>query len=75
MYGYPRQGPNRELKRAIEGCWKDRVDAGALRATARGLRRANWEQLAEAGVDEVPTDDFSRYDASAERDVDPQILR
>ncbi|MFC8564745.1 5-methyltetrahydropteroyltriglutamate--homocysteine S-methyltransferase [Streptomyces sp. NPDC057245] len=62
VYGYPRQGPNRELKRAIEGYWKGRVDAGALRATARGLRRANWEQLAEAGVDEVPTGDFSLYD-------------
>ncbi|CAL9372756.1 5-methyltetrahydropteroyltriglutamate--homocysteine S-methyltransferase [Streptomyces sp. enrichment culture] len=62
VYGYPRQGPNRELKRAIEGYWKGRVDADALRATARGLRRANWEQLAEAGVDEVPTGDFSLYD-------------
>ncbi|MBZ6083175.1 5-methyltetrahydropteroyltriglutamate--homocysteine S-methyltransferase [Streptomyces olivaceus] len=62
VYGYPRQGPNRELKRAIEGYWKGRVDAGALRATARELRRANWAQLAEAGIDEVPTGDFSLYD-------------
>ncbi|MEU4052693.1 5-methyltetrahydropteroyltriglutamate--homocysteine S-methyltransferase [Streptomyces olivaceus] len=62
VYGYPRQGPNRELKRAIEGYWKGRVDAGALRATARELRRTNWAQLAEAGIDEVPTGDFSLYD-------------
>ncbi|MER8016656.1 5-methyltetrahydropteroyltriglutamate--homocysteine S-methyltransferase [Streptomyces griseoluteus] len=62
VYGYPRQGPDRELKRAIEGYWKGRVSADALRATAAGLRRANWQALAEAGIDEVPTGDFSYYD-------------
>ncbi|MFD5393616.1 5-methyltetrahydropteroyltriglutamate--homocysteine S-methyltransferase [Streptomyces sp. NPDC127097] len=62
VHGYPRQGPNRELKKAIEGYWKGRVGADALRTTAAGLRRANWRQLAEAGVHEVPTGDFSYYD-------------
>ncbi|MEU2393786.1 5-methyltetrahydropteroyltriglutamate--homocysteine S-methyltransferase [Streptomyces sp. NPDC007369] len=62
VYGYPRQGRNRELKKAVEGYWKGRVPAGALRETAAGLRRSNWQQLAEAGVHEVPTGDFSYYD-------------
>jgi 5-methyltetrahydropteroyltriglutamate--homocysteine methyltransferase len=62
VYGYPRQGPNRELKKAIEGYWKGRVTADALRATAAELRRTNWRQLAEAGIQEVPTGDFSYYD-------------
>ncbi|MFI8510061.1 5-methyltetrahydropteroyltriglutamate--homocysteine S-methyltransferase [Streptomyces sp. NPDC085460] len=62
VYGYPRQGPNRELKRAIEGYWKGRVTADALRATAAELRRSNWRQLADAGITEVPTGDFSSYD-------------
>ncbi|WP_326693741.1 5-methyltetrahydropteroyltriglutamate--homocysteine S-methyltransferase [Streptomyces sp. NBC_01766] len=62
VYGYPRQGPNRELKKAIEGYWKGRVTADALRETAAGLRRSNWRQLADAGVHEVPTGDFSYYD-------------
>ncbi|MEU9187281.1 5-methyltetrahydropteroyltriglutamate--homocysteine S-methyltransferase [Streptomyces sp. NPDC048484] len=62
VYGYPRQGPNRELKKAIEGYWKGRVGADALRTTAAELRRANWQQLAAAGVHEVPTGDFSYYD-------------
>ncbi|MFG2757968.1 5-methyltetrahydropteroyltriglutamate--homocysteine S-methyltransferase [Streptomyces wuyuanensis] len=62
VYGYPRQGPNRELKKAIEGYWKGRVTADALRATAAELRRSNWQQLAEAGIHEVPTGDFSYYD-------------
>ncbi|WP_435610156.1 5-methyltetrahydropteroyltriglutamate--homocysteine S-methyltransferase, partial [Streptomyces sp. C10-9-1] len=62
VYGYPRQGRNRELKKAIEGYWKGRVTADALRGTAAELRRENWRQLADAGVHEVPTGDFSYYD-------------
>ena len=62
VHGYPRQGQHRELKKAIEGYWKGRVGADALRATAAELRRGNWQQLAGAGIDEVPTGDFSYYD-------------
>ncbi|MFI1309882.1 5-methyltetrahydropteroyltriglutamate--homocysteine S-methyltransferase [Streptomyces albidoflavus] len=62
VYGYPRQGQHRELKKAVEGYWKGRHGADALKETAAGLRRANWAQLAEAGIDEVPTGDFSYYD-------------
>ncbi|MFB8025507.1 MULTISPECIES: 5-methyltetrahydropteroyltriglutamate--homocysteine S-methyltransferase [unclassified Streptomyces] len=62
VYGYPRQGPDRELKKAVEGYWKGRVSADALRETAAGLRRSNWRQLAEAGIHEVPSGDFSFYD-------------
>ncbi|MEU1277255.1 5-methyltetrahydropteroyltriglutamate--homocysteine S-methyltransferase, partial [Streptomyces sp. NPDC005805] len=62
VYGYPRQGRNRELKKAIEGYWKGRVTAGALHETAAGLRRTHWQRLAAAGVHEVPTGDFSFYD-------------
>jgi 5-methyltetrahydropteroyltriglutamate--homocysteine methyltransferase len=62
VYGYPRQGPDRELKKAVEGYWKGRVSADALHASAAELRRQNWRQLAEAGVHEVPTGDFSLYD-------------
>ncbi|MFI9721127.1 5-methyltetrahydropteroyltriglutamate--homocysteine S-methyltransferase [Streptomyces sp. NPDC052396] len=62
VYGYPRQGPNRELKKAIEGYWKGRVSAAELHRTASVLRSTSWQQLAEAGVDEVPTGDFSYYD-------------
>ncbi|MCX4573538.1 5-methyltetrahydropteroyltriglutamate--homocysteine S-methyltransferase [Streptomyces sp. NBC_01571] len=62
VHGYPRQGPNRELKKAIEGYWKGRVSADALQEIAAGIRRANWRHLADAGVHEVPTGDFSYYD-------------
>ena len=62
VYGSPRQGQNRELKKAIEGYWKGRVSTDALRSTVAGLRGANWRQLAADGIDEVPTGDFSYYD-------------
>ncbi|WP_327227557.1 5-methyltetrahydropteroyltriglutamate--homocysteine S-methyltransferase [Streptomyces platensis] len=62
VYGYPRQGQNRELKKAIEGYWKGRVTADTLLETAKDLRRSNWQQLADAGIHEVPTGDFSYYD-------------
>ncbi|MFF7159126.1 5-methyltetrahydropteroyltriglutamate--homocysteine S-methyltransferase [Streptomyces sp. NPDC008139] len=62
VYGYPRQGENRELKKAVEGYWKGRVTADALRETAADLRRSNWRKLADAGIHEVPTGDFSYYD-------------
>ncbi|MEV6265295.1 5-methyltetrahydropteroyltriglutamate--homocysteine S-methyltransferase [Streptomyces sp. NPDC051784] len=62
VYGYPRQGENRELKKAIEGYWKGRVTAEALRTTACELRRSNRQELTAAGINEVPTGDFSYYD-------------
>ncbi|MEV7779535.1 5-methyltetrahydropteroyltriglutamate--homocysteine S-methyltransferase [Kitasatospora sp. NPDC088351] len=62
VYGYPRQGPNRELKKAIEGYWAGRISAEALYATAADLRRDTWRRLTDAGVTEVPTGDFSLYD-------------
>ncbi|MFB8348795.1 5-methyltetrahydropteroyltriglutamate--homocysteine S-methyltransferase [Streptomyces niveus] len=62
VYGYPRQGQNRELKKAVEGYWKGRVGADALRTTAEDLRRSNWRQLTDSGIHEVPSGDFSYYD-------------
>ncbi|MGW1126032.1 5-methyltetrahydropteroyltriglutamate--homocysteine S-methyltransferase [Streptomyces sp. NPDC002526] len=62
VYGYPRQGQDRELKKAVEGYWKGRVSAAALRQTAAQLRHDNRQQLADAGIQEVPTGDFSFYD-------------
>ncbi|MEU9891461.1 5-methyltetrahydropteroyltriglutamate--homocysteine S-methyltransferase [Sphaerisporangium sp. NPDC051011] len=62
VYGYPRQGPDRELKRAVEGYWAGRLTADELRTVAAGLRAGVWRGLAEAGLDEVPTGDFSLYD-------------
>ncbi|MFI9202452.1 5-methyltetrahydropteroyltriglutamate--homocysteine S-methyltransferase [Streptomyces sp. NPDC053048] len=62
VHGYPRQGANRELKKAVEGYWAGRVTADDLHRTTAALRREAWRKLADAGVHEVPTGDFSLYD-------------
>jgi 5-methyltetrahydropteroyltriglutamate--homocysteine methyltransferase len=62
VHGFPRIGPNRELKFALEGHWRGEVSAGELQETARGIRRANWELMRDAGIDLIPSNDFSLYD-------------
>ena len=62
VYGYPRQGANRELKKAIEAYWAGRRDAAGLLDTARELRRSRLAELRDAGIDEIPSNDFSLYD-------------
>lgn len=62
VLGYPRIGPNRELKRAVERYWAGSLDQAALRAVAAGLRRDTWSGLRDAGLDSVPGNTFSCYD-------------
>ncbi len=62
VLGYPRIGPRRELKRAVESYWAGRTDAAALHATATELRARTWTELARAGLDSVPGNTFSFYD-------------
>ncbi len=60
--GFPRIGPRRELKFALEAHWAGKTDAQTLLETARGLRAAAWTRQAGLGVDHVPSNDFSLYD-------------
>ena len=60
--GFPRIGPHRELKWAVEAYWGGRTDAGELQRRAAGLRRANWEFQRDAGITHIPSNDFSLYD-------------
>ena len=60
--GYPRIGPRRELKRAVEGYWDGRVDRDALDETGRALRLEGWQRMREAGIDLIPSNTFSHYD-------------
>ena len=62
VLGYPRMGPDRELKRVTEGFWAGQVSAADLRAAAGALRRDAWRMLSAAGLDELPVNDFSLYD-------------
>ena len=62
VLGLPRIGPDRELKFALERFWREVIDEAELRAIAADLRAANWRRAAEAGIDVVPSGDFSYYD-------------
>jgi len=60
--GYPRIGDRRELKKATEAYWAGKIDQQTLLATAAGLRRRNWKKQHDAGIDLIPSNDFSFYD-------------
>ncbi|TWW01503.1 5-methyltetrahydropteroyltriglutamate--homocysteine S-methyltransferase [Chitinophaga pinensis] len=62
ILGYPRIGSNRELKKANEAYWTGKISLEKLQLTARQLRRQNWETLHQAGIDLIPSNDFSYYD-------------
>jgi 5-methyltetrahydropteroyltriglutamate--homocysteine methyltransferase len=60
--GFPRIGPHRELKKALEGYWKGQSSREALLATAAQLRERHWKLQQAAGLDHIPSNDFSLYD-------------
>ena len=62
LYGYPRQGHDRELKKVIEKHWAGAVSATDLLATAARLRAQRLFELRDAGIGEIPSNDFSLYD-------------
>ncbi|GEL46563.1 5-methyltetrahydropteroyltriglutamate--homocysteine S-methyltransferase [Cellulomonas hominis] len=65
VLGYPRIGPRRELKKAVEAFWAGRSTAEEVEATAAELRRRTRARLAELGLDTrlpaIPSA-FSFYD-------------
>lgn len=60
--GYPRIGSNRELKKSCEAYWAGKTSAGELLETGKQIRINNWKLQAEAGIDLIPSNDFSFYD-------------
>ena len=60
--GFPRIGPRRELKTALESHWAGKTGARALLDDAAGLRAAAWARQLGTGVTHIPSNDFSLYD-------------
>jgi 5-methyltetrahydropteroyltriglutamate--homocysteine methyltransferase len=60
--GYPRIGSNRELKKACESYWAGKISVDELLATGATIRKENWQLQVEAGIDLIPSNDFSFYD-------------
>lgn len=60
--GFPRIGLNRELKKALEGYWKGQSSKETLLNAGEELRARHWTLQKEAGIDHIPSNDFSFYD-------------
>jgi len=60
--GFPRIGERRELKFALEKYWSGQCSAQQLQTTARELRENHWRMQADAGIGQIPSNDFSLYD-------------
>ncbi|MGB7839737.1 MAG: 5-methyltetrahydropteroyltriglutamate--homocysteine S-methyltransferase [Terrimicrobiaceae bacterium] len=60
--GYPRIGEKRELKKALEAFWKGEIPVEELERLGRRLRKTHWLVQKEAGLDLIPSNDFSYYD-------------
>ena len=60
--GFPRIGLNRELKKAVESYWKNQSTQAQLLATGAELRARHWKLQKNAGIDHIPSNDFSFYD-------------
>ncbi|HUH77329.1 MAG TPA: 5-methyltetrahydropteroyltriglutamate--homocysteine S-methyltransferase, partial [Devosia sp.] len=60
--GFPRIGVRRELKTALELYWKGDTAAPALLAKAAELRARHWQDQRAAGIDIIPSNDFTLYD-------------
>lgn len=65
ILGWPRIGPNRELKFALESHWRGELDEAALEAVGRSLRAQAWASQRAAGLDFVTVGDFAFYDPVA----------
>lgn len=64
VLGYPRIGAQRELKKACEAFWKGSISDTQLEETAKSIRKSNWERQQQAGINLIPSNDFSFYDTT-----------
>ncbi|CAA6653773.1 unnamed protein product [Spirodela intermedia] len=62
IVGYPRMGPKRELKFALESFWDKKSTVEDLQKVATDLRASIWKQMADAGIKYIPSNTFSYYD-------------
>ncbi|CAH8259217.1 unnamed protein product [Arabidopsis lyrata] len=62
IVGYPRMGPKRELKFALESFWDGKSTAEDLQKVSADLRSDIWKQMSAAGIKYIPSNTFSHYD-------------
>ncbi|CBX91891.1 hypothetical protein LEMA_uP045970.1 [Plenodomus lingam JN3] len=62
VLGFPRMGADRELKKANEAYWADKLSREELLKEGKRLRLEHWKIQKDAGVDIIPSNDFAFYD-------------
>ncbi|KAK9480096.1 cobalamin-independent synthase [Lipomyces japonicus] len=62
VLGFPRIGAQRELKKVTEAYWSGKTTVEELLKVGKELREKNWKLQKDAGVDIIPSNDFSFYD-------------
>ena len=62
VLGFPRMGKLRDLKKATEAYWGDKLSRDDLLAEGKRLRLEHWKLQKNAGVDIIPSNDFAYYD-------------
>ncbi|KRM55498.1 5-methyltetrahydropteroyltriglutamate--homocysteine S-methyltransferase [Lacticaseibacillus sharpeae] len=62
IVGYPRLGEHRELKFATQKYFKHTITADELQAKVKDLRAQHWATIKAAGIDQIPSNDFSFFD-------------
>ncbi|MFF3668477.1 5-methyltetrahydropteroyltriglutamate--homocysteine S-methyltransferase [Microtetraspora malaysiensis] len=62
VLGYPRIGPERELKHALESYWSGRIAYDELEKVGARLREDTWRRLHALGLGALPSGTFSYYD-------------
>ena len=60
--GYPRIGPNRELKCLLESFWNKKINENDFLQKISNIKKNNWLTQRKAGVHFIPSNDFSLYD-------------
>ncbi|KAE8148571.1 cobalamin-independent synthase [Aspergillus avenaceus] len=62
VLGFPRMGKLRDLKKATEAYWGDKISRDELLSEGKRLRQEHWKIQKDAGVDIIPSNDFAFYD-------------
>jgi 5-methyltetrahydropteroyltriglutamate--homocysteine methyltransferase len=57
--GYPRIGSRRELKKVCENYWAGKTGLKNVLTVGKYIREENWLMQKEAGIDLIPSNDFS----------------
>ncbi len=60
--GFPRIGNHRQLKQITEKYWSGKASLNELIDTGKTLRAKTWQLQKDAGIEQIPSNDFSFYD-------------